>query len=268
MSYFRNKIAVITGAGSGIGRALAVEMASLGCHLAISDINASSLAGTVEQLPNRDNITVHSASLDTSDREAFAVYAREVVATFGGVDVLFNNAGVASRNNLALLELDYAEYERVININLWGVIHGTHEFLPHLLARPNSHLVNVSSVFGLVAPPNTGAYCASKFAVRGYTETLRSELEGSNVQVSCVHPGVIATNIAVAADAPADMVQQFATRGLSPERAARQILKGVEKGKARVLVTRGAYLLDWLQRLTPAHYRPLMFKTLGLRQEL
>jgi short-subunit dehydrogenase len=128
-------------------------------------------------------------------------------------------------------------------------------------------LVNVSSIFGLVAPPNTGAYCVSKFAVRGYTETLRSELEGSNVQVSCVHPGVIATNIAVAADAPADMVQQFAARGLSPERAARQILKGVKKGKARVLITQGAYLLDWLQRLTPAHYRPLMFTMKGLKQE-
>jgi NAD(P)-dependent dehydrogenase (short-subunit alcohol dehydrogenase family) len=247
-----------------MGRALALQLADQGCHLAISDINEENLAETVALIPASDQVTVKANTLDVSDRQAFANYAREVMAEFGRVDVVINNAGISARD-VTMDEYDYAEYERVLNVNLWGVIHGSHEFLPHLIANPGSHLVNISSIFGLVAPPMTGAYCTSKFAVRGYTEALRAELSDQNVHVTCVHPGVIATNIAVAAGLDEDVVDTFSTKGMSPETAARKILKGVARGKARVLITGGAYLLDYLQRLMPAGYRFLMRPIVGIK---
>lgn len=263
MNYFSKKIAVVTGAGSGIGRALAMQLAENGCHLAISDINESSLAETVELLPKRDDLKIAADRLDVSDRAAFAEYAQETITRFGKVDIVINNAGLASRQK-DLDEYDYEDYEHVINVNMWGVIHGTHEFLPHLLKNPGSHLVNISSIFGLIAPPGVGVYCLTKFAVRGYTEALRTELKDRNVHVSCVHPGIIATNIAAAAGASDDIVQQFAERGMSPEKAASTILKGVRKGKARILVTGGAYILDTIQRLTPGGYRTLAIPLMNL----
>ena len=263
MSYFSEKITVVTGAGSGIGRALAIQLAEQGCHLAISDINEESLAGTIELLPDRDLLEITAHRLDVSDRQAFAKYAKDTIDYFGKVDVVINNAGLASQE-MDLDEYDYEDYERIINVNLWGVIHGTHEFLPHLLANPGSHLVNLSSVFGLVAPPGVGVYTLTKFAVRGYTEALRSELEDRHVHVSCVHPGLIATNIAVAAGAPDDIVKLFSERGMTPEKAAKQILKGVEKGEARILITGGAYVVDAIQRLLPASYRSLVLPIMGI----
>jgi NAD(P)-dependent dehydrogenase (short-subunit alcohol dehydrogenase family) len=257
MSYFAGKIAVITGAGSGIGRALALQLAAQGSHLALSDVNEAGLAETVELLPKHAGLRIASQRLDVADRAAFAHYAKQIVDMLGRVDVVINNAGVASRP-LMLDQYDYAEYERVINVNLWGVIHGSHEFLPHLLANPGSHLVNISSIFGLVAPPETGAYCLTKFAVRGYTEALRADLAGRDIHVHCVHPGVIATNIAAAAGASDDVVKLFSERGMTADKAAAIILKGVAKHKPRILVTAGARVLDLLQRLTPAHYTRLV----------
>ena len=265
MSYFSGKTVVVTGAGSGIGRALAVQLAVHGAQLAISDIDEAALAGTVELLPGRDALHFDAQRLDVADREAFAEYARQTAARFGKVDVVINNAGVGGRP-LTLDAYDYAEYERVMNVNLWGVIHGSHEFLPHLLANPGSHLVNISSIFGLVAPPEAGVYCLTKFAVRGYTEALRADLAGRDINVHCVHPGVIATNIAAAAGATEEVIRQFAERGMSADQAAAVILKGIAKGKPRILVTAGARVLDVLQRLTPAHYTRLVLPLMGAKE--
>ena len=265
MSYFSGKTVVVTGAGSGIGRALAVQLAAQGAQLAISDIDEAALAGTVELLPGREALQFDAQRLDVADREGFAAYARQTAARFGKVDVVINNAGVGGRP-LTLDAYDYAEYERVMNVNLWGVIHGSHEFLPHLLANPGSHLVNISSIFGLVAPPEAGVYCLTKFAVRGYTEALRADLAGRDINVHCVHPGVIATNIAAAAGATEEVIRQFAERGMSADQAAAVILKGIAKGKPRILVTAGARVLDVLQRLTPAHYTRLVLPLMGAKE--
>ena len=265
LSQFRNRVAVITGAGSGMGRALACQLASAGCHLALSDINVSGLNETVALLPVRGSLKVTSHSLDVADRQAVTDYAAQVIADHQQVDLLFNNAGIAGRS-LELADYDYSDYEQVLDVNLWGVIHCTHAFLPHLLDNPGSHLVNISSIFGLVAPPNTGSYVISKFAVRGYTEALRSELQAKNVHVSCVHPGMIATNIVAAADAADDVVKKFARSGLAADKAARIILKGVVKKKARILVSSGAYFIDWLQRLLPSAYRVVMTPLLELNE--
>ena len=265
MTYFSGKCVVVTGAGSGIGRALAVQLAGQGAHLAISDIDQGALAGTVELLRDRKSLRFDALRLDVADRGDFAEYARQTADLFGKVDVVINNAGIAG-HPLTLDQYDYAEYERVVNVNLWGVIHGSHEFLPYLLANPGSHLVNISSIFGLVAPPQNGVYCLTKFAVRGYTEALRADLAGRDIHIHCVHPGVIATNIAAAAGASEDVVRQFAERGMAPDKAATVILRGIAKGKPRILVTAGARLLDFLQRLTPAHYTRLVLPLLGAEE--
>lgn len=268
MSYtelFKDKVAVITGAGSGMGRELARQLAGAGCHLALSDINMDGLQETVALLPSSGSLNVTMHCLDVADREAVTQYAGQVIADHTKVDLLFNNAGIAGRP-LDMADYDYGDYERVLNVNLWGVIHCTHAFLPHLLASPGSHLVNISSVFGLVAPPKNGSYVTSKFAVRGYTEALRTELKARNISVSCVHPGMIATNIAASANAPADVVAKFAQSGLSAEKAATVILKGVARKKARILVAGHTYFIDWLQRLLPAGYRALMLPLLGVNK--
>ncbi|WP_193164787.1 SDR family NAD(P)-dependent oxidoreductase [Microbulbifer hainanensis] len=262
MSYFANKYAVLTGAGSGIGRELAIQLAAQGCNLAISDINASSLTETVAMLPITDQQQLLSEQLDVGDREAFHLYAKKIIGEFPQIDLVINNAGVANRN-VSCDELDYAEYERVINVNLWGVIHGSHEFMPALLANPGSHLVNLSSIFGLIAPAGCAPYCATKFAVRGYTESLITELAPRGVKVSSVHPGVIATNIVKAVDGPRETIEAFEKRGMPPADAARLILKGVAAGKKRIRVTGGAYLLDWIQRILPSGYRPLVNRLLS-----
>ncbi len=263
MGYFTGKVAVITGAGSGIGRELSLQLALQGCNLAISDVNEAGLQETVSLLANKDRIKVDADLLNVGDREAFIAYAVRIAEEFGKVDAVFNNAGISNRADWAD-EMSYEEYQRVIDINLWGVIYGSREFIPHLLNNPGSHLVNISSIFGLIAPPKVAVYCATKFAVRGFTESLITELEPQNVKVTCVHPGVIATNIAAAADAPREQVDAFAELGMTPAECARQILEATRKGKRRVVITRGAKILDWVQRLTPAGYRRVMLPLLRL----
>jgi short-subunit dehydrogenase len=266
MDYFKDKVAVITGAGNGMGRELARQLAAAGCHLALSDINMTGLQETVSLLENPGSLNITSHRLDVSDREAVADYVGQVMESHKSVDVLINNAGIAGRS-VEASEYDYSDYQRILDVNLWGVIHCSHEFLPHLLANPGSHLVNISSIFGLVAPPKSASYVTSKFAVRGYTEALRTELEARDVHVSCVHPGVIATNIAAAADAPDDVVKKFADKGMPADKAASVILKGIARKKARIRVAAHTYLIDWIQRLLPASYRKVVNSLIGLEEK-
>lgn len=265
MSKVEGKVAVVTGAGSGIGRALAIELSSRGAQLAISDINADGLAQTASIL-KRGGVDVHTQTLDIGDRDAFERYAADVAARFGVVHQLYNNAGVA--HSRTLLESDYADYERVFAVNLWGVIHGTKAFLAHLIASGDGHLVNVSSLNGYLAQEGMTHYCTSKFAVRGFTEAVRAEMLSADlpVAVSCVHPGGIKTNIATAAVqaaadlglplTPADERRQRIYNDkllrMDPAKAARIILDGVEAGRPRILVGNDAKLVDWIVRLAPA----------------
>jgi NAD(P)-dependent dehydrogenase (short-subunit alcohol dehydrogenase family) len=265
MSEFEKKIAVVTGAGSGIGRALATELSSRGAHLAISDIDADGLAQTAA-LVEGVGVNVHTQTLDVGDRDAFEAYAADVADRFGAVHQLYNNAGIA--HSRTLLDSDYRDYERVFAVNLWGVIHGTKAFLPHLIASGNGHLINISSLNGYLAQEGMTHYCASKFAVRGFTESVRAEMlsAGLPVRVSCVHPGGIKTNIATAALQSASDLGLPVTAAderrlriyndkllrMDPAKAARIILKGVEAGRPRILVGNDAKLVDLIVRLAPA----------------
>jgi NAD(P)-dependent dehydrogenase (short-subunit alcohol dehydrogenase family) len=189
MFELRGKVAVVTGAGSGIGRALALNLARRGCRLALADLHEANLAETARLLPEPPLTQV----LDVADREAVYAFAARVQAELGGAQLVINNAGVAVSQMIR--DLEYRDFEWLMNINFWGVVHGTKAFLPQLLARRDAAVVNISSVFGLIAVPAQGAYNAAKFAVRGFTEALRHELEGTGVASVCVHPGGIRTSI-------------------------------------------------------------------------
>src|SRR5690554_8040080 len=196
MKDLNNKVAVVTGAGSGIGRALAKSLAARGCRLAISDVNEAGLAETAAELAGKD---VKTYSLDVSDRDAIYAHAEQVRADFGQVNLVINNAGVAL--SASVREMTDEDFAWVMDIDFWGVAHGTRAFLPHLIASGDGHIVNISSVFGLIGVPKQSAYNAAKFAVRGFSESLRQEMKMGKqpVSVSCVHPGGIRTNIANAA---------------------------------------------------------------------
>jgi NAD(P)-dependent dehydrogenase (short-subunit alcohol dehydrogenase family) len=265
MSKFERKIAVVTGAGSGIGRALATELGSRGALLAISDIDPDGLAQTAATL-ERAGVNVHGRMLDVTDREAFEQYAADVAGHFGVVHQLYNNAGIAHARSL--LDSDYADYERVLAVNLWGVIHGTKAFVRHLIASGDGHLVNVSSLNGYLAQEGMTHYCTSKFAVRGFTESVRAEMLSARlpVAVSCVHPGGVKTNVATAAirsasdlglpvtaaDERRQRIYNDKLLRMDPATAARIILDGVEAGKPRILVGNDAKLVDLIVRLAPA----------------
>lgn len=265
MKTLDGKVVVITGAGSGIGRALALETARRGSLLALSDVDEVGLARTVELLEAEHAPAVHSARLDVSDRDAFAAYARDVVAHYGRVNVVINNAGVALAGDVT--DLDYADMAWILDINFWGVVHGTKEFLPHLIASGDGHVVNLSSLFGLVSMPGQSAYNATKYAVRGFTESLRQEMliAGHRVGVTAVHPGGIKT--AIARNARVSAVEdQTATARLfdeklarmTPERAARVIVAGILAGKARVLVGADAHALHQLGRVLGSRYQDVV----------
>jgi NAD(P)-dependent dehydrogenase (short-subunit alcohol dehydrogenase family) len=264
---FKNKVAAITGAGSGMGRELALQLAERGCHVAISDVNEKGLAETAE-LARQHGVKVTAARVDVADKDAVYAWAEQVVREHGKVNLIFNNAGVAL--GATVEGMTYEDFNWLFNINFWGVVYGTKAFLPHLKAAGEGHIVNTSSVFGLVGIPSQSAYNAAKFAVRGFTESLRQELDMMNCGVSAtsVHPGGIKTNIARAARQDASIAalgmkaegaaekfeKNFITTAAS---AARTILKAVEKNKRRVLVGPDAYVIDWLQRLLPACYQRL-----------
>ena len=263
MQGFAGKVAVVTGAGSGIGQALAIELARSGAKLAISDVDVDGLAGTEERL-KAIGAPVRTDRLDVTEREAFLAYADAVNDHFGTVNQIYNNAGIAFNGDVETSQ--FKDIERVMDVDFWGVVNGTKAFLPHLIASGNGHVVNVSSVFGLFSVPGQAAYNSAKFAVRGFTEALRQEmiLARHPVKVTTVHPGGIKTNIvrnmtAVEGFDKDEMVQTFDKRlaNTSPQKAARIILDGVRKNKARVLVGPDAKVLDIIVRLTGSGYQRL-----------
>jgi NAD(P)-dependent dehydrogenase (short-subunit alcohol dehydrogenase family) len=262
---FSGKVAAITGAGSGIGRALALQLARRGCHLALCDVNERSLAATVEWA-RRTGVRVTGDRVDVADREAVYRWADRVAEEHGRVNLVFNNAGVALGS--AIEGGSYEDFEWLFAINFWGVVHGTKAFLPHLRASGEGHVVNVSSVFALISVPSQGAYNASKAAVRGFTDALRMELEmsGAPVSATSVHPGGINTNIArnSRGDTSVEKLGLDTERGrekfdkllnTDAEEAARAVLRAVEKNKRRVLVGRDAYFIDGMARLLPSAYQ-------------
>ena len=266
MKSFEQKVAALTGAGSGIGRALAIELARGGAELALSDINQARLDETAE-LVRALGAKVSTATLDVSKREAVYAWADAVVRDHGRANLIFNNAGVAVGS---LIEgVSYEDFEWIMSINFWGVVYGTKAFLPHLRAAGEGHIVNVSSVFGIIAVPGNGTYNASKYAVRGFTEALRQELDltGGSVSCTCVHPGGIKTNIArdsrlsdnmkgvLVKDAESgkrDFEKLFIT---TPEKAAITILRAVRGNRRRVLIGPDARAIDWMSRLLPTAYQ-------------
>jgi NAD(P)-dependent dehydrogenase (short-subunit alcohol dehydrogenase family) len=260
MYNLNGKVAVVTGAGSGIGRALAQQFAAKGCRVAIADINEANLQETAASLKTE----VFAQKLDVADRAAVYAFAGAVQQKFGTAHVVVNNAGVAVSQTVDALE--YKDFEWLMGINFWGVVYGTKAFLPMLTAQNDGAIVNISSVFGIIAVPAQGAYNSAKFAVRGFTECLRHELKvaGSNVQSICVHPGGIRTNIVRNArvfksfDGETDknvMARQFEQGArTTPDGAAQTIIHGIENGKVRVLIGSDAKMIDWIQRLMPVRY--------------
>ena len=262
MEQLRGRVAAITGAGSGIGRALAIELARAGTHLALSDVDDVGLAETVTKAEGM-GVKVTSARVDVADREAVHAWADEVAEEHGQVNLVFNNAGVAL--GATVEGVRYEDLHWLMDINFWGVVHGTKAFLPHLKASGAGHVVNISSVFGLLGIPSQSAYNAAKFAVRGFTDALRMELEiePCGVSATTVHPGGIKTNIAknarmdesvtALADDPeqarADFERLFTT---TPEKAARQIVKAVQRNRRRALIGPDAKAIDLASRLPAA----------------
>ncbi len=266
MTFLQGGVAVVTGAGSGIGRALAQQLSAAGSALAIADIDEKGLAETAASLTGKQ-AALSTHLLDVSDEEGVRSFADDVVTRHGRVTLLINNAGVALIGNFEELALDDLRW--LMGINFWGVVYGVKYFLPILKQQPRAQIVNLSSVFGMIGPVGQSAYSASKFAVRGFTEAIRHELEGSSVFVSCVHPGGIHTPIARHARLGANALQKKKEEAVamfdrvtptSPEAAAARILKGVERREPRILIGKDARQIDIVQRLRPATYWKIMAK--------
>jgi NADP-dependent 3-hydroxy acid dehydrogenase YdfG len=263
MEGFAGKVAVVTGAGSGIGQALAIELGRRGAKLAISDVDTEGLAVTEEKL-KAIGAPVRADRLDVTEREAFLLYADAVKAHFGKVNQIYNNAGIAYTGDVEISQ--FKDIERVMDVDFWGVVNGTKAFLPHLVESGDGHIINVSSLFGIFAVPGQSAYNAAKFAVRGFTESLRQEMIAKKrpVAVTAVHPGGIKTAIARNATAAegldaTELAAVFDKKlaSTTPERAAKIILEAVRKKKARVLVGADAKVLDVIVRITGSGYQRL-----------
>jgi len=272
MKDFNDKVAAITGAASGMGRALAVELARRGCHVALSDIDPAGLEGTAGLAAKANPaVRITSARVDVANRAAVFAWADQAGADHGRVNLIFNNAGVALSTLLEKVRPE--DFEWIMGINFWGVVWGTQAFLPHLRASGDGHVINTSSLFGLMSVPLSGCYNASKFAVRGYTEALRMELElvKAPVSATCVHPGGVRTEIARSARMDASGaavtgvdVEEARRRfdklldATSAQSAALQILRAVERNRRRVLVGGDARFADKLVRLLGSWYQPLV----------
>ncbi len=271
MTAIKGAAAAVTGAAGGIGRALALELAARGCDLALADRDEAGLKSVAAELAaSGRNVTTHP--LDVSDSSAIARFADDATRAHPGLNIVINNAGVALFGSFA--EIEQAEIEWLFNINFWGVVHGTRAFLPHLARQREAHVVNLSSIFGIIAPPGQSAYAAAKFAVRGFSESLRHELAMANspVKLSVVHPGGVATAIARNARAGAGMtdnarrvqaIERFErVARTSPRNAALRIIRGIERNEPRILIGGDARFMDLLQRFMPATYWNVMAKRL------
>ena len=268
MQGFAGKVAVVTGAGSGIGQALAVELGRSGASVAISDVDTDGLSVTEQRLA-AIGAPVKADRLDVTEREAFQLYADGVKKHFGKVNQIYNNAGIAHTGDVEVT--DFKDIERVMDVDFWGVVNGTKVFLPHLVESGDGHVVNISSVFGLFSVPGQAAYNSAKFAVRGFTEALRQEMTLAKhpVKVTTVHPGGIKTDIArnaTVADGldQASLAHSFDKVAMTtPEKAARIILDSVRRNRARVLVGPDAKVLDLIVRITGSGYQRLLAPVFG-----
>ena len=266
MTTINGKLAIVTGAASGIGRATALSLAKRGARLIVTDVNRDGLAETASQIEALGG-SATTFILDVSDRDAIYAFAQEVESAHGGADIVINNAGVAQ---IARVEdLSYEDFEWVMNIDFWGMVYGTKAFLPQLQKKGGGHIVNVSSIFGLISVPSQAAYNSAKFAIRGFTEALRHEMRGSDIQVSSVHPGGIKTNIVRNArflQSTQKTEREEAVSGFdkiartTPEKAGETIVQGIEKNRGRILIGFDARLVDWLQRLLPVSYGKIIFR--------
>jgi short-subunit dehydrogenase len=264
MTAIKGAAAAVTGAASGIGRALALELASRGCDLALADRDEAGLQAVAAEIGRdaRRKVTTHR--VDVGEPGQIADFAQAATSAHPALNILINNAGVALLGQFG--EIDQAQMDWLFNINFWGVVHSTRAFLPHLAQKPEAHIVNISSIFGIIAPPGQTAYCAAKFAVRGFSESLCHELQkaGSPIRLSVVHPGGVATNIArnsrtgtgVSDNAfRAQSIERFDTMAkTTPAAAARRIIEGIEKNQLRILIGNDARMMDLLQRFRPATY--------------
>ena len=268
MKSFKDKVAVVTGAASGIGKELAIQLSAHGARVALADVNAPDLDAIVNEIV-RTGGQASAHRVDVSDREAMNAFAEDVIQQYESVDILINNAGIALQD-VKLQNISYEDLELVINVNFWGIVHGTKAFLPHLLKRPHANLVNVSSAYGLAAAAHQGAYSTSKFAVRGFSEALRQELRNTPVKVTVVFPGGVRTAMvrnsraAQNGEPIADIesaVRSFEARQrISSAEAASQILQGIQRDAPRLLIGNDVKLLDLLARLMPAAYDLFMLK--------
>lgn len=253
MKQLNDRVAVITGAGSGIGRATAHRLAAEGCHLALTDVHAARLDEVKAELANSQR-SVTTYVLDAADRHAMQAFPEQVVADHGAAHILINNAGVTIEGLLEEQSLEDLDW--IMGINLWGVIYGCKFFTPILKAQEEGHIVNLSSMFGLIGLPGQSAYCATKAAVRSLSESLGAELASTNVGVTSVHPGGIRTNIARDARFSNDENRQqvsdfFSNLKTGPDHAANKIVNAIKRGKPRVRICKETYLTDWMKRLWP-----------------
>jgi short-subunit dehydrogenase len=264
MTAIRGSAAVVTGAASGIGRALALELAAGGCDVALADLDEAGLASVAADVQRTHQRKVSIHRVDVAEPAQIEALASAAIAQHPGLNIVVNNAGVALFGQFH--EIDQAQMDWLMNINFWGVVHGSRAFLPHLAGRREAHIVNVSSIFGIIAPPGQTAYAAAKFAVRGFSEALRHELamNKSPVRLSVVHPGGVATNIASNSrvgvgmtdnQRRAESIDRFKQAAkTAPQAAAQRIIRGIEKNEPRILIGGDAKRMDLLQRFKPATY--------------
>ena len=264
MTTIRGSAAAVTGAASGIGRALALELAARGCDLALADRDEAGLHATAAEIGRACSQKVTAHRVDVGEPQQIADFAEAAIAAHPGLNIVVNNAGVALLGQFN--EIDQAQMDWLMDINFWGVVHSTRAFLPHLARQREAHIVNLSSIFGIIAPPGQTAYAAAKFAVRGFSESLRHELQmaASPVRLSVVHPGGVATNIVRNSRAGtgvtdnarrAQTIERFdAVAKTTPAAAALRIIVGIEKNQPRILIGNDARFMDLLQRFRPGTY--------------